>query len=154
MSMGTDLVETWEINNRIGLYLLDSIPQEDLGLKGEKGRTISGQFRHMHQVRMMWLKAAAPNLLEGLEKVESDTATKAEVASALEASGKAIATMIEENSGEGQRVKGFKPTTTAFVAYLISHESHHRGMAELSLRQAGRPISDKISYGLWEWGSR
>lgn len=152
--MCEDLVQTWQINNRINLYLLDSIPQEDLALKGEKGRTVSAQFRHMHQVRMMWLKSAAPNLLEGLEKVESEVATKEEIASALEASGRAIATLIEENCGEGKRVKGFKPTTSAFVAYLVSHESHHRGMTELSLRQAGKPVSDKVSYGLWEWGSR
>ena len=154
MSIEEDLVDAWEINNRINLFLLDAIEEPGLSTKPVKGRTPRSQFAHMHNVRLMWLKSAAPELLEHLDKLDGDKATKAEIAAALVASGAAIATLISTSCGPDKRVKGFKPHTAAFVTYIVSHESHHRGMTELTLRQTGFPVSDKVSYGLWEWGTR
>ncbi len=145
------LVETWQIHDRINRYLLDAIPDEDLQTKLAKGKSVLGQFAHIHNVRLMWLKAAAPELLEGLEKLEDPS--RAALQTQLEKSGDAIATLIEQAETTG-KVKNFKPHPTAFVGYLIAHESNHRGHAELALRQAGKPIPDKVMYGLWEWGVR
>jgi uncharacterized damage-inducible protein DinB len=54
----------------------------------------------------------------------------------------------------GGKVKGFKPHVVAFVGYLISHESHHRGQIGWTLKNTGHPLSQKTAYGLWEWGVR
>ena len=51
-------------------------------------------------------------------------------------------------------MKGFKPHVTAFAGYLISHESHHRGQIVWTLKDAGHPVDQKTSFGLWEWGVR
>jgi hypothetical protein len=48
-------------------------------------------------------------------------------------------------------VKGFKPHAAAF---LVSHESHHRGQIALTLKQAGHPLEKKVAFGIWEWGTR
>lgn len=148
------LLETWRINDRINRYLLAAIPAEHLGVALAKGKSVAGNFGHIHNVRLMWLKAAAPDLLEGLSKVERETVDPAELASALAASGAAIETLVQRAGSPEGRIKHFKPHAAAFVGYLVSHESAHRAMVELALRQAGTPVDDKTSYGLWEWGSR
>jgi uncharacterized damage-inducible protein DinB len=136
--------------------MLDGIVEGGLeAALNPKSRTVWALFAHMHNVRLMWLKSAAPDLLGGLEKVEpKPTGTPEDLRFALEASGRAVESLLEQTAAEGGRVKGFKPHATAFLAYLISHESHHRGQIEWALRAAGMPLDDKTSYGLWEWGAR
>jgi uncharacterized damage-inducible protein DinB len=153
--MDDPLVETWQIHDRINRYLLDAVPEEALGASpGPKFRTVFQQFAHMHNVRLMWLKAAAPALLSGPGKLEGEDGPKAELAAALEASGRAIGALLAQASASGGKVKGFKPHATAFLGYLIAHESHHRGQVGWTLKGAGRPLDRKTAYGLWEWGVR
>ena len=148
-----ELIETWQINNRINLYLLEALDSSALAIPLTKGKTVAGQLAHIHNVRLMWLKAAAPDLHEGLAKSEPN-ATKEDLATGLANSSQAIEELLRRAGSPGGRIKGFKPHAAAFLGYLIAHESFHRGHLELALRQAGMPLSDKIAYGAWEWGSR
>jgi uncharacterized damage-inducible protein DinB len=140
--MSGPLIETWEVNSRINLYLLDALSQEVLGVELKpKGRTIGGLFVHMHSVRLMWLKAAAPTLLSQVKKIEADKGTTtAQLHDGLMKSGVAISELIATAVANGGRVKSFKPHVTALVGYLISHESHHRGQAAMAFRIAGAPL--------------
>ena len=153
--MSTALLETWAIHDRINRYLLAGVPAEALGAQpASKGRSVAEQFAHVHNVRLMWLQSAAPDLLAGLAKLEKTGLTVAVLHDALEASGAAIAALLERAlSGDG-RIKGFKPHASAFLGYLISHESHHRGQIVLTLKGAGFPVDKKTAFGLWEWGVR
>ena len=150
------LVETWQIHDRINLYLLEAIDAQSLDShSASKGRSVGEQFAHLHNVRLMWLKSAAPELLAGLAKIESEQAAdKKLLAKSLTASGKAIGALLEQSLAAGGKVRGFKPHAAAFLGYLISHESHHRGQIVLTLKQAGKPLDKKIGYGIWEWGVR
>ena len=150
------LVETWAIGARITQYLLDGLPATALDASpAAKGRTIRDLFAHLHDVRLMWLKAARPDLLTGLSKVGSGSiADHVALSTALAASAAAVEALVADSvSGDG-RVKGFKPHVTAFVGYLLSHEAHHRGQVALIARLAGLPVDKKVSYGMWEWGVR
>ena len=50
--MADPLVETWQIHNRINLYLLDAIADEALGSTlNNKGRSVRDQWSHVHNVR-------------------------------------------------------------------------------------------------------
>ncbi len=150
------LVETWEIHNRINLYLLDAVePARLSSLSASKGRTVGEQFAHVHNVRLMWLKSAAPELLAGVDKVEKEQATdKKLLRKSLTDSGVAIKKLLQKSLAEGGKVKGFKPHATAFLGYLISHESHHRGQIVLSIKQSGASLEKKVLFGIWEWGVR
>jgi uncharacterized damage-inducible protein DinB len=149
------MVETWMIHDRINRYLLDAIPDEALAAALPKCRSVSDLFGHIHNVRLMWLKAAAPELLEGLEKLESKTVHgKETLRDALEASGLAVGELLKKAIAAGGKVKNFKPHASAFLGYLISHESHHRGQIGWTLKGTGHPLDQKTAFGLWEWGVR
>ena len=158
--MGLDLekqiIDTWNINNRVNLYLLEAISPDALNdLSASRGRTVAEQLAHLHNVRLMWLKSAWPELMEGLEKIEKETAAdKKLLARRLKESGKAMETLLKNSLESGGRIKGFKPHITAFLGYVLAHESHHRGQIALSLKQSGHTLDKKVAYGIWEWGVR
>ena len=154
--MANPLIETWQIHDRINLYLLDAVDPASLDShSASKGRSVGEQFAHVHNVRLMWLKASAPDLLKGLAKIEAgQTNDKNLLRKSLIDSGSAIANLLTKSLEADGKVKGFKPHATAFLGYLISHESHHRGQIALTLKQAGKPLDKKIGFGMWEWGVR
>ena len=150
------LLETWEIHNRINLFLLEAIEPAHLqDVSASKGRNVGEQFAHLHNVRLMWLKSAAPDLLRKLKKIEKEDAAKKDLLrKALADSGEAIHLLLKQALESGGKVKGFKPHATAFLGYLVAHESHHRGQVVLALKQANHHLDKKVLYGIWEWGAR
>ncbi len=151
------VLETWTIHARIQLYVLNALTPEALGAlaPGLKGRTVGEQFAHIHNVRLMWLKSGAPDLLAAAgPKIEkTDSTDHALIADRLTTSASQIAHLIERGLVAG-RVKGHKPHAVAFVGYLISHESYHQGDIGVRLTASGFPLDPKTAFGIWEWGVR
>src|SRR5687768_18621909 len=104
--MEEQLIETWNIHNRVNLYLLAAIPPDALGVVSSlNGRTVFQLFAHMHNVRLMWLKEAAPELLEGLVKVEGASGTHEQLGSELEGSGAAVGTRLRKRFDSEGRIR-------------------------------------------------
>ncbi|HVT16069.1 MAG TPA: DinB family protein [Thermoanaerobaculia bacterium] len=154
--MEEQLIETWNIHDRINHYLLAAVQPGALSaVSASKGRNVGEQFAHLHNVRLMWLSSAAAELLAGLEKIEKGARIDNQLLdAALAASARAIEALLRKSLAAGGRIKGFKPHAVAFLGYLISHESHHRGQIVLTLKQSGHPLDKATGYGLWEWGVR
>jgi uncharacterized damage-inducible protein DinB len=149
------LIESWEIHNRINLFLLNAVnPEAWTATSASGGRTVGDQFGHIHNVRKMWLEQAAPDLNAPLEKLAKGCTDGAALTAALEASSAAIVTLLTRSLEGDGRIKSFRPHAVAFFSYLVSHESHHRGQIAMTLKQAGFPLDKKVAYGIWEWSVR
>ena len=148
------LLRAFETNDRINHYLLDGLSDEAWTAEppGGKGRTIAAIVAHMHNVRVMWLKAAKAATLP--EQLDRNTVTRAAAAAALVESHAALAALLAESLRADGRIKGFRPDVGGFFAYLVAHDAHHRGQTTMLARQVGHPISQKTMFGMWEWNSR
>lgn len=149
------LTDTWHISHRINEYLLSGINETHLSdISLAKGRPVGHQFAHIHNVRLMWVQASAPDLLPGLNKIDKDQPiTKKLLLDSLQKSAAAIGEVIKRGEETG-KVKGFKPTPEAFLGYIIAHESYHRGQLVIALKENGHLPDKKILFGMWEWGVR
>ncbi|MBK6586799.1 MAG: hypothetical protein IPG22_00550 [Acidobacteria bacterium] len=154
------LIETWQINNRINLYLLDAIAPEHLadGLSS-KGRNVGEQFAHIHNVRLMWLKASMPEELAGQAKVEKGKCRRQgaprTLARAVRRGDRQASRICRLERRTGQRIQtarhgfrriSYRPRCTSSVA------DHHRSQAirpsarqENSLRHLGMGSKKCIS---------
>lgn len=150
----TALLETWRISHRMNELLLGGILESSLSDIGvSKGRSVGEQFAHIHNVRLMWLKAALPELLRNQSKLEKeDAGRKQNLVSHLSASATAIGSLLEHGF-TSRRIKGFKPHPEGFFGYMVAHEAHHRGQIVITLKENNHIPDKKILYGLWEWGS-
>ena len=152
-SLPDALLSAFDTNDRINHYLLDNLPvlAWRANPPGNSGRTIAAIVAHMHNVRVMWLKATKGKVPAQLDKA---SVTPAQARTALEESRSALRELIEAAVNSDGRIKGFRPDVAGFVGYLIAHDAHHRGQVTMLARQVGHPISQKTMFGMWEWGVR
>lgn len=148
------LLEAFKTNNRINQYLIDNLPPASWTAKPPdgKGRTIAAIVAHMHNVRVMWLKAAKADEIP--EQLDRSTVTPTQAVRALNTSLKALSIVMSRALETDGRIKGFRPDVAGFLGYLISHDAHHRGQITMLARQLGHPLPQKAMFGMWEWGSR
>jgi uncharacterized damage-inducible protein DinB len=149
------LVNAFEISDRINHYMIDNLPAEAWRAEPPdgKGREIAAIVAHMHNVRVMWLKAAAK---DGKipDQLDRHSVTPGQAKKGLEQSRDSLLALIKSALQSDGRVKGFKPDVIAFFGYLIAHDAHHRGQIAMLARQTGHPLPQKAMFGMWEWGSR
>ena len=153
-SFPQSLVVAFETNDRITRYLIENLPKEAWTAKPPdgKGRTVAAIVSHIHNVRVMWLKATKSEIIP--EQLEKSSVTPAQANKALMQSRDALSKVLKTAVESDGRIKGFKPDVTGFVGYLIAHDAHHRGQISMLARQVGHPLPQKAMFGVWEWGSR
>jgi len=148
------LLQGFDINDRINHFMLENVAPDiwRTSPPSGKGRTIAEIAAHIHNARTMWLKAV--NYPSLPSKLEGDEYSPADVIKALKQSQAGLKEVLENSFASDGRVKSFKPDAGSFFAYLIAHDSHHRGQVMMLSRQLGHGFAARVGYGMWEWNSR
>jgi len=148
------LLNAFNTDDRINQYVIDNLPPEAWKAKPPdgKGRTVAAIVAHMHNVRVMWLKAAKAEEIPA--QLDRATVTPSQAKQALETSRDALSAVMSRAMETDGRIKGFRPDVAGFFGYLIVHDAHHRGQITMLARQLGHPLAQKAMFGMWEWGSR
>jgi uncharacterized damage-inducible protein DinB len=149
-----ELLEAWRTNNRINLYLIDRIETAGMTctLSKRGGRDVARQFAHMHNVRVWQLEKRAKDLAAGLTKFETKVSPgKKELKKALTASSSAVEKFLADVLAGQPKRRGFKKGMFTTLAYFVAHESHHRGIVFLTLKQCGHKLSKEVRYNIWGW---
>ena len=152
--MTEQILEAWRINNRINLRLIERISDAGMRctLSPRGGRNVVRQFAHLHYVRVYQLTKRAKPLAQGARTFATyDEPDRRTLAAALQDSSQRIEQWIRLASEGAAGIRTFKRGLVPTVAYLIAHESHHRGSILLTLKQCGHPIDSTTRYGIWDW---
>jgi uncharacterized damage-inducible protein DinB len=152
-TLTAQVLASWQRHEAIMQYLLAEIPAAGLAAvpAGSRGRDVARQFAHLVRVREGWLiyhttgkRPRVPN------PARERRPTRAMLAKALRRSGQRVARFLEQALRGDAEPHLFNGEIVRWMAYLISHESHHRGQIMLALKQADVriPASVKLE-GVW-----
>jgi uncharacterized damage-inducible protein DinB len=159
------LVESYAVNERMNQVLLDYLDPAAwrARLPGGKGRTIADIVSHVHNIRRKWLRLSAPHL-KMPAALNRTTCTQQQARAALLESAARCSEMLTEalpspQSAGQKRVETFLrdgwakpwPAGAAMLAYMISHDAHHRGQICMLAHQLGFPIPAKATSQMWAW---
>jgi len=158
--LARDLVEAYAVNEQMNQIILEHLDPRAWRAKppGSGGRTIAAIFTHVHNIRLKWLRLSAPHLKRP-EALNRSRATQRQTRLALKMSGEQCVEMLAEALSAAGKVKEFRrdgwakawPTGGAMFAYMLAHDTHHRGQVTMLAHQLGYPLPREAGVGIWIW---
>jgi uncharacterized damage-inducible protein DinB len=166
-----EVVRSFAVNEEINQLLIERLDPGawQTRISGGRTRTIAAIFVHMHHVRRKWIRLSAPHLRLPAELDRN--CTRAQARKALKASGAGCMKMIEQlltappepssslKLSSSQMEQKFLrdgwarrwPAGPMMVAYMISHEAHHRGQVCMLSHQLGFRLPGAATSAMWGW---
>jgi uncharacterized damage-inducible protein DinB len=153
------MVESYAVNERMNQIVLGHLDPAAwrAQLPGSKTRTIVAIFTHLHNVRRKWLRLSAPHL-KLPPQLSRTNCTQKQAAAALLESGAQCSEMLadalarpEDRSFHRDGWAKPWPAGAAMLAYMITHDAHHRGQVCMLAHQLGYPLPAKAAEALWGW---
>ncbi len=148
------ILEAWRTNQRINLRLIDKISDDGMRctLSKRGGRNVVRQFAHLHYVRVLQLQSRASVLAKGARTFAThDEPDRKTLKAALEDSSRRVEEWLRLAAEGTKGVRAFKRGVVQTLAYLVAHESHHRGNILLTLKQCGHALDSVTRYAIWDW---
>ena len=129
-------------------------------------RTIVAVVTHLHNVRAKWIRLSAPHL--GVPaQLHRAHCTQEQARVALAESATVCAQMLAEALSPDSKIQYFRRDALAkpwplktgdgeaaalqMLAYMLTHEAHHRGQICMLAHQLGAPLPGKLTAKLWNW---
>src|SRR5271169_3794048 len=108
-SLPQALLTSFDTSDRINQYMIENLPADAWRAEPPegKGRTVAAIVAHIHNVRVMWLKAAAKGS-KIPEQLERSSVTPVQALKGLEQSRGALSAVLKSAMEGDGRVKGFK----------------------------------------------
>jgi uncharacterized damage-inducible protein DinB len=161
VDLGQALAESYAVNDRMNQLVIEHLDPRAwrAGVPGDRGRTIAAIFTHVHNVRRKWLRLSAPHLTLPAP-LDRTRCTQEDARAALaESAARCCEMLAEALARPGGRIAAFRrdgwarpwPPGGAMLAYMITHDAHHRGQVCLLAHQLGFPLPPESGYGLWVW---
>ena len=150
----SQIIDTWNIHNRINLFMIENIPEEAFKatLSTRGGRNISRQLAHVNNVRVWRLKPFAKKISENLIEFEKEESPgKKKLIKAFRQSSEVMEKYFRYCLQNNFEVSNFKRGVLPMLGYYISHEAHHRGNILLTMKKSGFPLSDALKWEIWDW---
>src|SRR5689334_20403474 len=130
------LLESYAVNERMNQLVLEHLDPAAWRAKlpGSKARTIAAIVAHVHNSRRKWLRLSAPHL-KLPAPLDRAACTPKQAQAALLESAARCSEMLAEALSTPRGLETFLrdgwakpwPAGAAMLAYMISHDAHHRG---------------------------
>jgi uncharacterized damage-inducible protein DinB len=155
MARGSINVDPYSISDRMNQLVLEHLDRRAwrAAVPGERGRTIAAIFSHVHNVRCKWIRLTAPQL--GVPApLDRLRATPRQARTALARSAARCALMLHDPAVTSFRRVGWAsrwPAGPSMLAYMLTHDAHHRGQVCMLAHQLGYPLPVEVDAGMWAW---
>jgi uncharacterized damage-inducible protein DinB len=149
------LLDSWDRNNNILLNLLRALPEGGLETRAMEGSpSIAELFTHIHFVRLVFISEDAPEFARNLPEQEwLAEHDRGRIAQMLNESAKAVRDAVKSRVEAGREMNVHYDHPILLLQHMLWHEGYHHGQIKLSLKLAGRPMSDKeagpVTWDVW-----
>lgn len=149
------LLDSWDRNNTILINLLRAIPADALALRPlDTSPSIAELFMHIHYVRLVFVEEDAPEFAANLpEKEWAAEPDLDRMARMLNDSAAAVREAVKSRLAACRDMDLHYDHPILLLQHMIWHEGYHHGQIKLTLKMAGRPLTDEqagpLTWSVW-----
>jgi uncharacterized damage-inducible protein DinB len=149
------LLDSWDRNNTILVNLLRILPEGGLEAKAVEGSpSVAEMFTHIHYVRLVFVLEDAPEFAEKAPEEEwVAELDRNRIAQMLNDSAAAVRNAVKNRVETGREMNLHYDHPILLLQHMLWHEGYHHGQIKLTLKAAGRPLSDKeagpVTWRVW-----